>query len=89
MKHIRKFNENVDNRQNGFTIGDLKKMIEGLDDETPVLLVNPVGRGSNQFVGDNIEIGDVIVSDDGISYTTNMSHIKHSVKTKGLLIYEG
>jgi len=89
MKHIRKFNENVDNRKNGFTIGDLKKMIEGLDDETPVLLVNSVGRGSNQFVGDNIEVGDVIVSDDGISYTTNMSHIKHSVKTKGLLIYEG
>ena len=89
MKHIRNFNENVDNRKNGFTIGDLKKMIEGLDDETPVLLVNSVGRGSNQFVGDNIEVGDVIVSDDGISYTTNMSHIKHSVKTKGLLIYEG
>jgi hypothetical protein len=89
MKHIRKFNENIDNTNVGFTIGDLKKLIEGLDDNTPVLLVNPVGRGSNQFVGDNIEIGDVIISDDGISYTTNMSHIKHTVKTKGLLIYEG
>ena len=89
MNHIRKFTENADNRQNGFTIGELKKIIEGLDDETPVLLVNPVGRGSNQFVGYNITIDDVIVSDDGISYTTNMSHIKHSVKTKGLLIYEG
>lgn len=49
-------------------------------------LVNPVGRGSNQFV-DNIEIGDVIISEDDISYI--MSHIKHSIKTKGLLIYEG
>jgi hypothetical protein len=89
MKHIKKFNEDIDNTNVGFTIGDLKKLIEGLDDDTPVLLVNPVGRGSNHFVGDNIEIGDVIISDDGISYTTNMSHIKHTVKTKGLLIYEG
>jgi hypothetical protein len=89
MKHIKKFNEDIDNTKVGFTIGDLKKIIEGLDDDTPVLLVNPVGIGSNQFVGDNIEIGDVIISDDGISYTTNMSHIKHTVKTKGLLIYEG
>lgn len=89
MKHIRKFYKDVDNKQNGFTIGDLKKMIEGLDDNTPVLLVNPVGMGSNQFVGNNILIDDVIVSDDGISYTTNMSHIKNFVKTKGLLIYEG
>lgn len=86
---IKKFNENVDNRQNGFTIGKLKKMIEGMDDNTPVLLVNPVGRGSNEFVGDSIEIGDVIVSEDGISYTTDMTHIKHTIKTKGLLIYEG
>ena len=89
MKHIKKFNEDIDNTKVGFTIGDLKKIIEGLDDDTPVLLVNPVGIGSNQFVGDNIEIGDVIISDDGISYTTNMSHIKHTVKTKGLLIHEG
>lgn len=86
---IKKLNENVDNQQNGFTIGKLKKMIEGMDDNTPVLLVNPVGRGSNKFVGDSIGIGDVIVSEDGISYTTNMSHIKHTIKTKGLLIYEG
>lgn len=75
--------------QNGFTIADLRKMIEGLDGNTPVLLVNPVGRGSNQDVADYISIDDVIISDDGIAYTTNMSHIKHSVKTKGLLIYEG
>ena len=54
-----------------------------------LLLVNPVGMGSNQFVGDQIEIGEVIISEDGISYTTNMSHIKHTDKTRGLLIYEG
>jgi 6-phosphogluconate dehydrogenase (decarboxylating) len=89
MKHIKKFNEDVNNTKDGFTIGDLKKLIEGLDDDTPVLLVNPVGMGSNQFISDNIEIGDVIISDGGIAYTNNMTHIKHSVKTKGLLIYEG
>lgn len=88
MKRIRKFNEEINNK-NGFTIADLKKLIEGLDDDTPVLLVNPVGMGSNQFVGDQIEIGEVIISEDGISYTTNMSHIKHTDKTRGLLIYEG
>lgn len=89
LKHIKRFNENINNKQDGFTVRDLRKIIEELDDDTPVLLVNPVGRGSNQFVGDSISIDDVIISDDGISYTTNMSHIKHSIKTKGLLISEG
>lgn len=95
LKHISNVRENKPYsdintiKQNGFTIGDLKRMIKGLDDETPVLLVNPVDRGSNQFVAGNIKIDDVIISDDGIAYTTNMTHIAHFVKTKGLLIYEG
>jgi hypothetical protein len=49
------------------TLSEFLNETIGLDDNTPVLLVNPVGRGSNQFVGGNIEIGDVIVSEDGIS----------------------
>lgn len=74
--------------KSGFTIRDLKKIIEHLDDATPVLLVNPVGRGNNQFDNDNIEIADVIIADDGISYTNNMSGVINSVETtKGLLIF--
>lgn len=49
MKHIKKFNENTNVPVKGFTIGDLKRIIDGLDDETPVLLANPVGRGNNEF----------------------------------------
>lgn len=89
MKHIKKFNENTNLPIEGFTIGDLKRIIDGLDDETPILLVNPVGRGNNQFDSGSMEIADVAVSEDGFAYTTNHVFSKDSPKVKGLLIYFG
>lgn len=87
MKHIKKFNENTNEPMKGFTIGDLKRIIDGLDDETPVLLANPVGRGNNQFDSDSMEIVDVAVSEDGFAYTINYPFSQNSPKVKGLIIY--
>lgn len=98
MKHIKKFNENISNEtekvSKGFTVGELKELIKDLSDDCPVLLINPVGKGSSEYVKDNISVEDVLVSDNGIGYTKNMSQTlkDHKIETTdilGLVIYEG
>lgn len=71
----------------GFTIKDLKKIIKGLDNDIPVILVNPVGMGNNEFIDRNIEINDAKISADGIAHTIETRNIKSYTKTKALLIY--
>jgi hypothetical protein len=88
MRFIKKFDESVIQSAEGFTVKELKQIIENLPDYTPVLLVDSDGEGTNQFTKENIKIDSIIIADaTGIAYTPNMTHIKHSIMTKGLLIH--
>ena len=49
---IRKFNEAFIAENKPFTVGDLKQLLEGISDDTPVTIINPVGRGSGNIHGE-------------------------------------
>jgi len=81
---ILKFNENVDVSIKGYTVGQLRELIKDLDDDTPVVKINPVGVGDNNH--DAFEIGMVEIGKNGYaSVDLNDSPV---YTTKGLLIYE-
>lgn len=86
-------NEELENN-NYYTIGELKEFIKDLPDNSPVLIVNPVGRGSNEYISDSIKIEDVKIDDKGYSTYINDGFFGSNNRTglnvvKGLIIYEG
>ena len=74
----------------GYTVGQLRELIKYLDDETPVVMVNPVNIGDNNH--NAFEVGDVEIDGNGYaSFNTKESPMyKKSTlyNTKGLLVYE-
>ena len=51
-----------------YTIGDLKKFINDLPDETPVIISNPVGRGSNEDAHDAFYLKNVYMDEKGYAF---------------------
>jgi len=87
---IKKFNEmNEGIKSSFYTVGDLRKFISELSDDAPVIIVNPVGKGTNEYTKDSIGIEDVKIDDKGYSYYGNTNNRTDVETVKGLVIYEG
>ena len=69
-------------------VKDLKKLIERLPDDTPIILMNEIGIGQSKYT--NVEIIDVFKDlDSEDSFTEEFLHDVElkTVKIKGVVIY--
>jgi hypothetical protein len=88
---IKKFNQMNEQREEyNFTISDLKRLIQELPDDAPVVLVNTVNKGDNQYLKNNLEVGLVNIEvETGYAYYTANEPLRDDVKrVNGLIIYE-
>ena len=71
--------------EKGYTLGDLRKLTEGLPDDTPVLYVNPVDRGDN--MSDPFQVEDSLLGSDGYYHKNSHLTDSDSKKKLSLIIY--
>jgi hypothetical protein len=69
-------------------IKDLKKMIENLPDDTPIVLINGTGRGGEIEKDWEIFVGKIteIKYDNSTSYSVNFSDKEKGKKVQALII---
>lgn len=82
---IRKFNEEDKIDEKGYTLGDLRKLIEGLPDDTPVLYINPVDRGDN--MSNPFMVEDSLLGTDGLYHRNSHLANDDSKKKLSLMVY--
>lgn len=88
---VKKFNQlNEQREEYNYTIGDLKRLIQELPDDAPVVLVNGIGKGDNNYLQNNLEVNLVnLDTETGYAYYTNKEPLRDDVKrVNGLIIYE-
>lgn len=81
---IKKFNEQVIDKS-GLTLGDLRKMIEGLPDDTPIVYVNPVDRGDN--MSNPFDLQETLLGSDGLYHVNSHLTDENSDSKLSLMIY--
>lgn len=84
---IKKFNEGL-KQTKYYTIRDLKEIMKGLPDDTPVVLITPAANRGNNDIESNFAVDNVnLDTETGYAYYGGDRHRKDIKEVKALLIF--